>query len=121
MSNLPRSTREQTLAFISFRMWDENTSVPKKKGHPHFNWPSDRSCNSQALSQLSTKLAEVVTETIYSLQITVYSAQSLFSDFFSINSSPFHMMLSSASHPIHLGDNILYFAVGRGGGGGTGK
>ena len=58
-----------------FRMWDENTTVSKRAGHPYFDWPSDGSCHSQALSQLNTKLAEQLAGTAYSLQLTVCSVQ----------------------------------------------
>ena len=68
-------TGEQTWTFIPFRMCDENTSVPKRAGHPHFDWPSGGSCHSQALSQLSTKVAELLAGTIYILQLTAYSVQ----------------------------------------------
>ena len=54
-------------------MWDENTTVSKRAGHPYFDWPSDGSCHSQALSQLSTKLAEQLAGTSYSLQLTICS------------------------------------------------
>ena len=69
------NTGEQTWTFIPFRMWDKNTTVPKRAGHPHFDLPSDGSCQSQALSQLSAKLAQLLAGTIYSLQLTTYSIQ----------------------------------------------
>ena len=56
-------------------MWDKNPTVPKRAGHPHFDWPSDGSCHSQPLSQLSAKLAHLLAGTIYSLQLTVNSVQ----------------------------------------------
>ena len=56
-------------------MCDENTTVPKRAGQPHFDWPSGGSCHSQALSQLSTKVAELLAGTIYILQLTAYSVQ----------------------------------------------
>ena len=57
-------TVEQTWTFIPFRMWDKNTTVPKRAAHPHFDWPSDGSCRSQALSQLSVKLVQLLAGTI---------------------------------------------------------
>ena len=70
-------TGEQTWAFIPFRMCDENTTVPKRAGHPHFDWSSDWSCHSQQLSQLNTKLAELLAGIIYSVQFTAYSIYSV--------------------------------------------
>ena len=60
------STAGQTWTFIPFRMWDKNTTVPKRAAHSHFDWPNDGSCQSQALSQLSVKLAQLLAGTIYS-------------------------------------------------------
>ena len=34
------STGEQTWTFIPFMMCDENITVPKRAGYPHFDWPS---------------------------------------------------------------------------------
>ena len=38
---------EQTEAFVPFRMWDQNTTVPKRAAHSHFDWSSDGSCHRQ--------------------------------------------------------------------------
>ena len=68
-------TGERTWTFIPFRMCDKNTTVPKRAAHPHFDWPSDGSCQSQALSQLSAKLAQLLAGTIYGLQLPTYGIQ----------------------------------------------
>ena len=34
-------TAEQTGAFIPFRMCDQNTTVPRRAAHSHFDWTSD--------------------------------------------------------------------------------
>ena len=68
-------TAGQTWTFIPFRMWDKNTTVPKRAAHSHFDWTSDGSCRSQALSQLSVKLAQLLAGTIYSWQLTTYFIQ----------------------------------------------
>ena len=40
-------TGEQTGAFVPFRMWDQNTTVPRRATHSHFDWTSDGSCHGQ--------------------------------------------------------------------------
>ena len=67
-------TGEQSEAFVPFRMCDKNTTVPRRAAHTHFDWSSDGSCHSPDFSQLSTKLAELLASTMYSLQFTAYIA-----------------------------------------------
>ena len=64
MKSRSLNTGEQTCAFIPSRMCDKNTPVPKRAGHPHFDWPSEGSCHSPGTSQLSIKLAELLAGTI---------------------------------------------------------
>ena len=79
-------------------MWDENTTVSKREGHPYFDWPSDGSCHSQALSQLAEQLAG----TAYSLQLTICSVRcTVPQQCLCFNSSLLHFGLScSGSLPV---------------------
>ena len=75
-------------------MWDENTTVSKREGHPYFDWPSDGSCHRQALSQLNTKLAEQLAGTAYSLQLTICIVQC---------TAQFPSIVFVSNHPCYMG------------------
>ena len=49
--------------------------LSKRAGHSHVDWPSGGSCHSQAFSQLSTKVAGLLANTIFILQLTTFGVQ----------------------------------------------
>ena len=105
-SQVLHTTGEQTGAFIPFRMCDQNTTVPRRAAHSHFYWTSDGTCHSPGISQLSTKLAELLAATTYSLQFTAYIAHcAVYSVQFTVYSARFLSLfcLYQLVPPLHVG------------------